>query len=470
MAPTAATAYVSQTASGRLSSNVPGLSSRRLISPYYPSSNSSLSVETLIVSPRVDVQAHCVSLPPSSKSYPLVRSPRTVQAVEVPVSVVDSQVMSHRSPRMAHTMKVLTATSPRGQSKSADGLATQYSARETQEAPEGQAVPHAHCPPSSGTANAPGRKVTPQEKPDMRDAAPPKVQGKRNSTKEIGIAPASNLHIPSAERFSHLKSRSAEASRQFVDRASHARRVSEPAPGRRGESENFEFYRNRLACYPHGDLIETIHEKWWGDYRLLETHHSYIQWLFPNRRRGQNRLAPPLTSEEAEAMRNDTKIRMRVLRSFEMLLDFFGMKLKWRDAETPENRSKHPGKGSVYFERSANFQERYRNLRERSHNNLRITRIILCLGELGWQDLQVPWVKFLASECQCGALADHSVKSLVHYWLPSLEGEARQSVEAEFAGFLDELGPNGQVKAASRSGKSDRLARQRYTHSRAARH
>ena len=27
-----------------------------------------------------------------------------------------------------------------------------------------------------------------------------------------------------------------------------------------------------------GDFIDNIHQNWWGNYRLLEFHHSYIQW------------------------------------------------------------------------------------------------------------------------------------------------------------------------------------------------
>merc|ERR1719265_1112628 len=177
--------------------------------------------------------------------------------------------------------------------------------------------------------------------------------------KKIGVAPLSNLHVPSVQSFGHLSPRSAQASRQFVERARYTRRFSHetPGPALNGKHENLEFYRNRLACYPHGDIVENIHEKWWGDFRLLETHHAYIQWLFPNRRRGANRLAPPLANEEAEAMRNDPKIQMRVLRSFEMMLDFFGMQLKWGDAGHPQNEleSAVNAGGSPYFERTADW-------------------------------------------------------------------------------------------------------------------
>eukprot|EP00746_Dinoflagellata_sp_MGD_P009042 gnl/MRDRNA2_/MRDRNA2_118222_c0_seq1.p1 gnl/MRDRNA2_/MRDRNA2_118222_c0~~gnl/MRDRNA2_/MRDRNA2_118222_c0_seq1.p1 ORF type:complete len:390 (-),score=64.88 gnl/MRDRNA2_/MRDRNA2_118222_c0_seq1:346-1461(-) len=328
---------------------------------------------------------------------------------------------------------------------------------------------------ASNRVGNPQKEAASQKKPVANDGAPPKVRGNYGEMKRIGVAPLSNLYVPAAQTFGHLSSRSAQASRQFVERARCSRQVANERPGpvHHAKHENLEFYRNRLPCYPRGDLVENIHEKWWGDYRLLETHHSYIQWLFPNRRRGANRLAPPLASEEAEAMRNDPKIRMRVLRSFEMMLDFFGMKLKWDDAGRPENQPKTAdnARGSPYFERTADWEERYYNLRERSHNNLRITRILLCLGELGWKELQVAWVKFLAWECFCGALADHSVQSLVHHWLPSVDDGVRHSLQAEFASFLNKrtANANGHVRAAlvpMPSGKSDQLVYQKHLQAR----
>lgn len=32
---------------------------------------------------------------------------------------------------------------------------------------------------------------------------------------------------------------------------------------------------------PSGDVIDRVHKRWWGDYKKLEAHHGYIQWLFP---------------------------------------------------------------------------------------------------------------------------------------------------------------------------------------------
>lgn len=42
--------------------------------------------------------------------------------------------------------------------------------------------------------------------------------------------------------------------------------------------KNYLFYQNKLASKPDpGGLIDEIHAEWFGQYRLLESHHGYIQ-------------------------------------------------------------------------------------------------------------------------------------------------------------------------------------------------
>ena len=42
--------------------------------------------------------------------------------------------------------------------------------------------------------------------------------------------------------------------------------------------DNYRFYANEIPSRPDGDLIDDIHERWWGQYNKLESHHGYIQW------------------------------------------------------------------------------------------------------------------------------------------------------------------------------------------------
>lgn len=59
----------------------------------------------------------------------------------------------------------------------------------------------------------------------------------------------------------------------------------------------------------------------------MEAHHGYIQWLFPIREPGLNHHAEPLTIYEAKAIKEDPVLQGRIVTSYELMLDFYGMKL-----------------------------------------------------------------------------------------------------------------------------------------------
>ena len=119
---------------------------------------------------------------------------------------------------------------------------------------------------------------------------------------------------------------------------------------------------------PSGDFIDTIHEKWFGKYDLLEYHHGYIQWLFPIHEEGLNWQAQVLQRHEAKTMRETAAIKERVLKSYKLILDFYGAIVE--DEKTGVLR------------RADHFRERLRNLNQCWHNFLRITRILKFLGEV----------------------------------------------------------------------------------------
>ena len=76
-----------------------------------------------------------------------------------------------------------------------------------------------------------------------------------------------------------------------------------------------------------GGFIDEIHKEWFGDYDLLEAHHGYIQWLFPIREDGLNHYAQQLQLHEAKAISEDSKLQGRIIKSYELMLDFYGMRL-----------------------------------------------------------------------------------------------------------------------------------------------
>jgi hypothetical protein len=149
-----------------------------------------------------------------------------------------------------------------------------------------------------------------------------------------------------------------------------------------------------------------------------------------------------LQRHEMAAIQADPRAKERVLRSYEMMLDFYGMRLKNKNtgmAHTHHLRERERmtswfiGVGEL--ERSKNYKSRYRNLNTSSHNYLRITRILkvphrnhkerkreqerhrctvrmstmrelnmsVChwrqsLGELGYEHLKAPFCEFIIRE------------------------------------------------------------------------
>ncbi|XP_031750446.1 opioid growth factor receptor-like protein 1 [Xenopus tropicalis] len=175
-------------------------------------------------------------------------------------------------------------------------------------------------------------------------------------------------------------------------------------PGKDRDSEymefmpNLEFYQNRIPFQPYGDDIDTMLSDWRGDYVRLEENHSYIQWLFPLREEGVNPYAAPLTLREIEALKGDKDAMRRFREAYRLMLDFYGIELRDEDS------------GEVA--RAPNYKERFSNLNRRGHNNLRITRILKCLGELGYGRFQAPLVRFFLEE------------TLVHKELPNVRHSA----------------------------------------------
>ncbi|XP_070275743.1 opioid growth factor receptor isoform X2 [Myotis yumanensis] len=151
-----------------------------------------------------------------------------------------------------------------------------------------------------------------------------------------------------------------------------------------GDMPNLSFYKNEIPFRPNGYCIEHILEKWKDNYDLLEDNHSYIQWLFPLREPGVNWHAKPLTQQEIEAFKSSQEAGQRLVQAYELMLGFYGIELE--DRVTGKVR------------RAQSYQKRFQNLNWHSHNNLRITRILKSLGELGLERYQAPLVRFFLEE------------------------------------------------------------------------
>jgi len=185
--------------------------------------------------------------------------------------------------------------------------------------------------------------------------------------------------------------------------------------------KNADFYLGRIPSKPEGDFIDNIHKDWFGDFDLLEEHHSYIQWLFPIREQGLNSQAHPLQLHEVARIKADPTgagLR-RLLRSYDMMMDFYGVRVV--DAQS--------GK----LARTEKYEERYDNLATYTHNNLRITRILKCLGEFGFEQYKRSFLDHFVEEIfGTKALAGRSAaESCRRYWIETLRSDAaRDAVHA----------------------------------------
>eukprot|EP00475_Leptophrys_vorax_P029523 TRINITY_DN4344_c0_g1_i1.p1 TRINITY_DN4344_c0_g1~~TRINITY_DN4344_c0_g1_i1.p1 ORF type:complete len:325 (-),score=76.58 TRINITY_DN4344_c0_g1_i1:70-1002(-) len=198
-----------------------------------------------------------------------------------------------------------------------------------------------------------------------------------------------------------------------------ARRYREGYPGDRNADSssdaNVRFYRGEIKSRPDGDKIDNIHELWADDFELLEYHHGYIQWLFPIREHGLNDLAQKLYLSEIEVMKNDDKIKERLLNSYAMMLRFYGFQLVDRTT------------GAVaLLEDETLRRQRLSNLNNRSHNFLRITRILKCLGELGFESFKKYWLEALIQEALETRKLSKAARSCKEYWIATLKDDTER--------------------------------------------
>ncbi|XP_076023228.1 opioid growth factor receptor [Genypterus blacodes] len=178
---------------------------------------------------------------------------------------------------------------------------------------------------------------------------------------------------------------------------------------------NLKFYLNQFPSSPDDVYIESFHKEWKTDYKRLERVHSYIQWLFPLREPGVNYMASELTKKEIEAFKKSEDAKRRLVESYELMLGFYGMQLV--NKETGE------------VKRAENWKERFGNLERNMHNNLRITRILKSLGELGFEHYQGPLVQFFLEETLVKKTLSSVKRSVLDYFLFAvLDKQKRQDL------------------------------------------
>ncbi len=118
-----------------------------------------------------------------------------------------------------------------------------------------------------------------------------------------------------------------------------------------------------------------------------------------------NSQSQPLQRHELEAMRSSPGIIQRVIRSYKLMLDFYGMRLLDEktgllDRVLPPRTFERRYRNLVreYISLNTTFIRILNFLLESSHNNLRISRILKCLSEMGLEHLNVGFVLHVLNE------------------------------------------------------------------------
>ncbi|XP_017566185.2 opioid growth factor receptor-like [Pygocentrus nattereri] len=185
------------------------------------------------------------------------------------------------------------------------------------------------------------------------------------------------------------------------------------------EMFNLRFYQNKIPSRPDDLYIRDFPRYWFRDYKKLENTHSYIQWLFPIQEQGVNHCAHVLTQKEIKFFRKDDELKRRLLKSYRLMLDFYGIKL------LDENTGK--------VGHAENWRERFENLNRKTHNNLRITRILKSLGILGFEHYQAPLVCFFLTETLVRGRLPRVKRSVLDYFMFSVLNRSERKELIRFA-------------------------------------
>ncbi|XP_036416069.1 opioid growth factor receptor-like [Colossoma macropomum] len=192
---------------------------------------------------------------------------------------------------------------------------------------------------------------------------------------------------------------------------------------REREVYNLKFYQNKIPSLPDGLFIQDFHQYWFHDYNKLENVHSYIQWLFPIQEQEGNHCAQVLTLKEIKHFRENDQLKRRLLTSYRLMLDFYGIKLL--DENTGE------------VGHAENWRERFENLNRNVHHNLGLTRILKCLGILGFEHYQAPLVHFFLTKTLANRRLPGVKQSVLDYFMFSVlnKSERKQLIRVAFKKF-----------------------------------
>jgi hypothetical protein len=125
-------------------------------------------------------------------------------------------------------------------------------------------------------------------------------------------------------------------------------------------------------------------------------------------------------------MKKDEKILKRIITSYKLMLDFYGMKLKEEEGKE--------------IERSKGYKTQYSYLNEKwNHNFLRITRMLKSLGEFGFEEYKYNFLKFVIKEIYKKKTLNHASDACENYWIETIKDDKlRFKLKKKIKKYLDE--------------------------------
>ncbi|XP_027032113.2 opioid growth factor receptor-like isoform X2 [Tachysurus fulvidraco] len=165
---------------------------------------------------------------------------------------------------------------------------------------------------------------------------------------------------------------------------------------------------------------ETRNIKEWDFSTIADGNSSYMAnpRLFPTHEKGRN-ASHELSPEAIKLFRRDEQVKKRLLTSYKLMLDFYGIELI--SEETGEVR------------RATNWTERSANLNRNTHNNLRITRILKSMGLLGFSHYQAPLVHFFLVETLVQGTLPQVKQSALDYFMFAVVDKTKRKELIKFA-------------------------------------
>ena len=185
---------------------------------------------------------------------------------------------------------------------------------------------------------------------------------------------------------------------------------------------NVQFYKDEIPMKPVGLTVSEFDTQHRGNFRFLESCHSFIQWLFPNREKGLNYQAPVLTKAEIAIMSADEAILNRVRQSLQLMLEFYGMSLITLPAAG----------GLAVCRNPATWDACIRNLSWSSHNWLRISRILKFLTDIGLEEEKMAYLRRLRYEVTIANTLSHAGNSYTRFWAGTIADEAARKAFLAF--------------------------------------